>query len=195
MDIGFIGSGPVATNLATLFHASGNTTALGHRDGPQSFARAIDGADVVTIAIPYRFCEEVLPTLASALRVKVVIDATNPLAPDYSPLALPEGRSAAEEIARILPESRVVKAFNTVFADVMHADLLGRGPYRVATFVCGDDPSAVEIVADLARAAGFDVIPFESLAAARHAEAVAHLNIAIAFGSGRGTRGAFLYVP
>lgn len=101
MHIGFIGSGPVATNLATLFSSAGHTTTLGRREGPSTFASAIVGADVVVLAIPYRVCHEVLPELAEALRGKIVIDATNPLAADYSPLALADGRSAGEEVAAL----------------------------------------------------------------------------------------------
>lgn len=76
----------------------------------------------------------------------------------------------------------------------MHAELLTRGPFRVAAFVCGDDADAVALVAGLARDAGFDAVTLGSLRAARYTEAATHLNIAIAFGAGRGTHGAFLYV-
>ncbi len=195
MHIGFIGNGPVATNLAALFRAQGHTTTLSGRSGPQTFASAIMGSDVVVLAIPFRACAVVLPPLRDALRAKTVIDATNPLAEDYGPLVIDGGRSAAEEIADLLPESTVVKAFNTVFADNMSTAKLERGERPVVTIVCADDAPARGYVAALAQGAGFDAIEAPTLACARYVEAMTHLNIALAFGMQRGTSGAFLYAP
>ncbi len=182
MLIGFIGSGPVATQLATLFEASGAKTRLSHRQPPDSFAAAVADADIVVVAIPYRACVGALPSLATALRGKVVVDATNPLNEDYSPIVIAGGRSASEEIQGLLPESRIVKAFNTVFADNMRADSLHRGDVQAAAFICGDDAAANQGVVELATAAGFDAIDAGPLVHARYLEAMAHLNIALAFG-------------
>jgi predicted dinucleotide-binding enzyme len=57
--------------------------------------------------------------LVEALVCKIVIDATNPVAKDWSPILIGEEDSGAEQVARMLPESLVVKAFNTIFADVL----------------------------------------------------------------------------
>ncbi len=193
MQIGFIGAGPVAIQLSARFVASGHTVSLGRRTPPTSFADAIARADVVVVAIPFRACATVLPPFADALAGMIVIDATNPLNEDYSPLKIDGGRSAAETIAALLPQSRVVKAFNAIFADAM--DRPERGGVRIATFVCGDDSDATNRVGALADGAGYDAIVIPSLAAAAFAEAAAHLNIAIAFQSERGTRSAFGYLP
>ena len=49
---------------------------------------------------------------------KLVIDATNPAKPDYSGLVTEGGPSAGERLAELLPEARVGKAFNTLFASI-----------------------------------------------------------------------------
>ena len=63
------------------------------------------------------------------LRGKAVIDITNPLTADYMGLTVGHSTSAAEEIAKAVPGAEVVKAFNTVFAQVLAdgADF-GSGP-------------------------------------------------------------------
>lgn len=190
MTVGFIGAGAVARHLSMAFGRSGHDVVLGRRGGTPSFIDAVTAADIVVIAIPYTACAQVLPTLAALLRGKVVIDATNPLAPDYSPLII-EGGSAGETVAGLLPGARLVKAFNTVFADAMLT--AADAQPALAAFVAGDDAEAVERVAALARSAGYAPLMVRSLKAARYLEAMAHLNIALAFGSGIGTGGGFLY--
>jgi 8-hydroxy-5-deazaflavin:NADPH oxidoreductase len=199
--IGFIGSGPVARNLAALATAAGHLALLSSRtpstlpDGSivTSFTDVADEAEVVILAIPFRACATTVPTLASMLSGKVVVDATNPLHPDYSPIILGTHTSAAEQIASLLPRSRVVKAFNMIFADVMHPDKQQRAGQRATVFVAGDEPDATSVVAELGNDIGFAPILAGPLASARYLEAMAHLNIQIAFGLNGGSNAAFIY--
>ncbi len=194
MKISFIGSGSVATHLGALFTSAGHDVAYGKRAPHEpSFSAAINGAAIVVIAIPFTACQSVLPALATALNGKIVIDATNPLNADYSPLVLPGGRSAAEEIADLLPGSRIVKAFNSVFSDNMTADRIKRRDFRLAAYVASDDETATTTVAQLAAAIGFAPLTVRPLRTARYLEAMTHLLIANAFGMGRGTDGAFIF--
>jgi 8-hydroxy-5-deazaflavin:NADPH oxidoreductase len=202
MKIGIIGAGNVARHLGTLFLRSGHDVALGRRtDAPapagapyrtMSLEQVVAHGDVIVLAVPFGALTSVLPPLAHALAGKVVVDATNPVHADWSPQLLGAENSAAEEVARLVPEARVVKAFNTVFADVMTPEYLVRAGQRVTAFVAGDHPSANEVVASLASGAGFAPLIVGVLAKARHLEALAHLNIAIAVGGG-GTNAAFVY--
>jgi 8-hydroxy-5-deazaflavin:NADPH oxidoreductase len=198
MNIGIIGSGSVGTALQKLFMAAGCQVVLGSRSpSPQrdtvSPLQAAEQGDVVVLAIPFSAIPQVLATIAPALRGKVVIDPTNPLNPDWSPLLLGQENSAGEEIARLLATSKVVKAFNTVFADVMTAQGLVRGDHRATTFIASDDEDAANTVATLARSAGFAPVKAGPLATARYLEAMAHLNIGIAVGQKGGTNAAFVY--
>ncbi len=202
MRIGIIGSGNVGSALGRLAAAAGHHVRLGAREVTRredalsvvSIAAAAEHGDLVVLALPYAACHQALPPLASRLRGKIVVDATNPLLPDWSPLLLGEHTSGAQEIARSLPGSRVVKAFNTVFADTMSREGLKRGEGRaVSAFIASDDADALVEVARFAGGLGFAPVVVGALAHARYLEAMANLNIAIAVGQGIGTRAAFVY--
>jgi 8-hydroxy-5-deazaflavin:NADPH oxidoreductase len=203
MKIGIVGAGNVATKLAALMAHAGHEVTVGARDASKvktktpyrvtSINRAISHGEIVILAIPYSACLDVLGPLVSELIGKIVIDATNPLKPDWSPLLLGEQNSAGEEIARLLPKSQVVKAFNTVFADIMQMDLFKRKSMSATAFICGDNAEAAKKVAQLARDIGLAPVLTGPLQNARYLEAMAHLNIAIAVGQGGGTNAAFLY--
>lgn len=156
------------------------------------FADAVSNADVVIVALPFAATAEVLPTLASALAGKMVVDATNPVQADWSPLPLGAENSAGEETARCLTKSKIVKAFNTVFADVMTPPRLDRRGRKITVFVAGDYADANNLIARLSGSIGFAPLVTGPLKNARYLEAMAHLNIAIAMGGG-GTNAAILY--
>lgn len=189
MRIGIIGNGQVGSKLETLFTAAGHDVIAASRDAVQ---KAATHGEIVVLALPYAAVKEALPSLADALAGKILVDATNPVAADWSPLLLGQENSAGEEIARLLPRSRVVKAFNSIFADVMTPNRFSGRGQRATCFVAGDDAQANQTVASLAGDAGFAPVSVGPLKLARHLEAMAHLNIAIAFAGG-GTGAAFIY--
>lgn len=192
MKIGFIGAGNLARALGELLVAGGHSVAFTGRGGDGPLADAA-GADLVVLALPFSAAREVLPGLSGLLAGKLVVDATNPVNPDWSPMLLGQESSAGEEVARALPGAQVVKAFNTVFADAMREDRLVRAGARVTCFVASDHADARARVAEVARSAGFAPLEVGPLAMSRHLEAMAHLNIQIAVGMQGGTRGAFIY--
>jgi 8-hydroxy-5-deazaflavin:NADPH oxidoreductase len=203
MKIGIIGCGSVGTKLATLMAHAGHQVIVGARNVSKAkaetayqvttIAKAVTHGEVMVLAIPYSACVDVLSPLASELAGKIVIDATNPLNADWSPLLLGEQNSAGEEIARQLPKSQIVKAFNTVFADIMVVDRLKRGVTPATAFICGNNTEAVKKVAGLAKDIGFTPVITGPLQNSRYLEGMAHLNIAIAVGQSGGTNAAFLY--
>ena len=81
-------------------------------------AGAAAGADAVILATGYADAVDALQAVGD-LKGKVVIDITNPLTADYMGLTIGHSTSAAEEIAKAVPGAEVVKAFNTVFAQVL----------------------------------------------------------------------------
>jgi 8-hydroxy-5-deazaflavin:NADPH oxidoreductase len=203
MKIGIIGHGNVGKKLAALFSNTGHDVFVGKRnpEGAQnasgyrigSIEQATAHGDTVLLAIPFVACEAVLSPLASAFSGKIVIDATNPLKEDWSPLSMGEQNSAGESIARLLPSAHVVKAFNSVFADVMTGPLIGRAPTPITAFLAGDDFTSVDRVTELVRSIGMSPIKTGPLMNARYLEGMAHLNIAIAVGQQGGTGVAFVY--
>ncbi|WP_337918614.1 NADPH-dependent F420 reductase [Pseudaminobacter soli (ex Zhang et al. 2022)] len=115
-----------------------------------------------------------------------MIDITNPMTADFSGLSIGHTTSAAEEIQKYAPEARVVKAFNTIFAQVLQNG--GKVAGRPATvFVAADDAEARAKVVDLARSAGFETLETGRLATARFLEPIAALNITLGYGLGHGT--------
>lgn len=190
MKISILGSGSVGSHLSILLSAAGHDVQVVGRKG---IASAVERGDVVVIAIPYNTVAASLAPLAASLKGKIVVDATNPLNSDWSPLLLGQENSAGEEITRLFPESRVVKAFNTIFADVMVVERLNREGQAITAFYCGNDADANAVVADLAKAAGFSPVYCGDITSSRYLEAMAHLNIRLAVALGGGTNAAFLY--
>ena len=190
MDISIIGAGKVGRALATsalrmghsvtVSSANGDTSAaLARETGAKAAASnraAVDGADLVVLAVPYMAIVDVLDEIGPALAGKIVVDATNPLKPDYSGLAT-EGTSGAEEIQARIPSARVVKAFNTAFA-ARQADPLIAG-VQTDGFVASDDEEAKDIVLELVKNMGFHPIDAGDLTMARALEALAWLNISL----------------
>jgi len=193
MKIGILGAGNVGSKLADLMRKAGHDVVIGSRSGQHSLKDAAEHGEIAVIAIHFHATGSALPDLAPLLSGKVVIDATNPLNDDWSPLLLGQENSASEEIARLLPDARVAKAFNTIFADVMAPDRQEREGGRVTCFVASDHADAVLAVAGLAEDMGFAPVTISKLSAARQLEAIAHLNIELALGQGGGTNAAFLY--
>lgn len=203
MRISILGTGAVGTRLAALFAAAGHRVVFGSRVPGRAgaylsaavltYAESVREADLVVLAVPFTAAVDVVPPLADALAGRIVVDVTNPIAPDYSPRALEEGRSAGEAVAALMPGARMVKAWNTIFADVMTPERRA-GPAGPATlFVAADDADAARTVADLGQSCGFAPVLAGPLRNARYLEAMAHLNIHLAFAEGGGTDAAFVY--
>ena len=117
---------------------------------------------------------------------KVIIDVTNPLNEDFSELTIGCITSAAEEIQGSVPDASVVKAFNTVFAQI-YADNAPFGQSKVPVFVAADDAKAKGLVTKLVETCGFDAIDAGCLKTARYLEPLAGLNIKFGYGLGWGT--------
>lgn len=195
MNISFIGAGNVASSLGNLFANSGHTVKYGTQnpnDGQLSISEACIFGEVVCFAIPYSAMEDVLTINKESLKGKIVVDITNAInIEDWSPLFLGED-SGGEQTARLLPESKVVKAFNTIFADVMKPEKQQFDGQKLTAFIASDDTEAAETIKKLADEAGFSGFVVGGIRNARHLEAIAHLNIAVAM-SGGGTDAGFTY--
>jgi len=147
--------------------------------------QALGSSDVVIVATGYADAVPALQSLGN-LAGKVVIDITNPLTADYMGLTIGHSTSAAEEIARAIPDALVVKAFNTVFAPVLAAgpELDGN---QVQVFFATDSERARETVGALIDSIGFKAVDAGGLKNARYLEPLAGLNIYFGYGAGLGT--------
>jgi predicted dinucleotide-binding enzyme len=199
VGISIIGAGNVGMALAKAFIAKGESVTLGvpdpakYRDavdrlGPlasiASAREAISSGEVVILAVPYGAAESIARSVPD-WRGRILVDATNPLAPGLAGLSIGNTNSGAEEIARAARGARVVKAFNTTGAENM-AD--SRYPGGVPFMpVCGDDAEARSRVVALATLIGFDAVDCGGLQAARYLEpfAMTWIHMAIRLGYGR----------
>ena len=160
-------SGQDAAKTRAVAESAGATAAATTRE-----AAAV--ANIIVFAVPFTAFPAVAAEIAPVADGKVIIDPSNPLKPDYSGLALSD-TSGAEELARLLPRSRVVKAFNTLFAgNTAHPDALG---YTLDSLFATDDEAAKDAVCGLSSSIGFRPIHVGPLAASRELEAMALLNI------------------
>jgi 8-hydroxy-5-deazaflavin:NADPH oxidoreductase len=180
--VGIIGRGNVGSALARGLERAGYEVRI---TGNDAVAVRETGAwaGVVILAAPHGAVDSVVKALGDAVDGKVLVDATNALTPEFQ-LALGFTTSAAEELQKKAPKARVVKAFNTVFAQNMESGQVKGQP--VGAFVAGDDAGAREVVLELARAIGFDAVDAGPLAHARYLEPLAVLGIRLAYAHGMG---------
>ena len=175
-------------------HAQDAAKAAGNNATYANIYSAVERADIILLAVPYGAAKEVLLNIKPLLKGKVLIDATNAINEDYSALTLGYTTSGAEEIAKLVPEALVVKAFNTVFAKIFASQNPKINGSTISIFYAGDDRDAKNIVADLIKKMGFDAVDAGPLKAARNLEPMALLNISLGYGLGHGTSIGFSFV-
>jgi hypothetical protein len=203
MSISILGAGNVGMALARAFAAKGEPVRLGvpepdkYRDAVAKLgasasigttAEAVAACDMVILAVPYGAAESIARSVPD-WKGRVLVDATNPLAPGLAGLSLGTTTSGAEEIAKAAKGARVVKAFNTTGAENMEDARYPGG--SVFMPVCGDDAEARARVVALATLIGFDAADCGDLSTARYLEPFAMTWIHMAIKLGHGRRFAF----
>jgi predicted dinucleotide-binding enzyme len=207
MKIGILGSGDVGLKLADSFIENKHPVKIGSRNPNQEklteWIAKHDKAKVSsgTFAEAASFGElDLIATLwagtADAIKMadpknfagKIVIDVTNPL--DFSKgmpprLAIGHTDSAGETVQRMLPDSKVVKAFNTVGnPHFMHPDFPGGPP---TMFICGNNEEAKKtVIDDILAKFGWETIDIGGIEGARLLEPLALLWITHYFRTGNG---------
>lgn len=190
MKIGIIGAGNVGGGLAAAATQAGHDVRVSASDASSaqetattsgataaaSNAEAVEGAEVVVLAVPHSAVADVVSELGDALSGKTLVDATNPLNDTFSDLTT-AGVSAAEQLQSQVPGAKVVKAFNTIFAS-RHGNP-SEGGQPLDAFVAADDDEAKSTVSQLAESLGYRVIDTGGLRMARSLEEMAFLNISL----------------
>jgi predicted dinucleotide-binding enzyme len=173
MQIAIIGSGNIGQGLGNAWSKHGHVIKYGGRE-PASIRDAVEGAEIVVLAVPFAALASVLAA-AGDLAGRIVIDCTNGVAPGMK-LIYGHTTSAAEELAAKLPGARVFKSFNAQGAENL-ANPIYDG-VRASNFFCGDDVEGKQIVRQLVEEVGFEAIDAGGLAAARLLEPLMLLWIA-----------------
>ena len=197
MKVTILGSGNMARAIATRLVAGGNSVTLLDRDpekasklaqelsgqgkkGAKVQAAALGspiGDPVVVSALYYQVAQEVVRSYKDQLAGKVLVDICNPLNQTFDDLATPPGTSAAEELAKLAPGARVVKAFNTTFAGLLAQGHVGGEPLDV--FIAGDDEQAKATVTGLIGEGGLRIFDAGPLRRARQLEGLGLLSISL----------------
>jgi 8-hydroxy-5-deazaflavin:NADPH oxidoreductase len=176
VDIGFIGAGSVAQELAPLAVTAGHDVVisdivepvlsndLAEQLGPGIEVASLDAAaelGIVVLAIPWSATGSVLDRLPN-WNGRILVDATNHFL-DYPNVADLGQSTASELIAEHAPGARVVKSFNTLDPGHRHRGLRPTGDGRRVIFVASDYLDAAESVRELSEAMGFFPIAFDTL--------------------------------
>jgi predicted dinucleotide-binding enzyme len=137
--------------------------------------------DLVVLAVPYPAVAEIAEKFADQLAGKAVVDITNPINfSTFDSLTVPADESSAAELARALPSSRVLKAFNTNFAATLAAKQVDS--IKTTVLIAGDDAAAKATLADAVTAGGLDAIDVGGLSRARELESLGFLQVSLAIG-------------
>ena len=153
MRIAVIGMGNVGSALGNWWAGAGHDVTFCVRDLGDARKRADAGkmkakigpvsdaakADAVLLAVPWAAVPDALKA-AGDLAGKVLLDCTNPVTPELTHLTIGHTTSAGEEVARMVPNARVVKVFNTNGAKNMADPDYGR--HKVTMLYAGDDEGA-----------------------------------------------------
>lgn len=170
-----IGTGNMGQAIASVARQGGVAVQL---VGEGDAGTQVTG-DVVVLAVPYPALSAVIAERGASLAGKIVVDITNPLDFEtFDSLTVPADSSAAAEIAAALPESRVLKAFNTTFAGTLAAGTIGDRTTTV--LVAGDDADAKSTLAGIVTAGGLRAVDAGSLKRARELEALGFLQLTLA---------------
>lgn len=192
MKIGIIGSGQVAQVLGSGFAGNGHEVMLGTRDVQKltewlssagenvrvgNFAEVADFAEIVVMSVNAANVANAIE-LAGRERLagKIIIDVTNPM--DFSQGIPPRftvnyGNSLGEQIQAALPDSHVVKAFNSMGASVMtRPDFNGEAATH---FIAGNSDDAKAVVKELIEEFGWEVLDAGDIGQAFFLEALASL--------------------
>jgi 8-hydroxy-5-deazaflavin:NADPH oxidoreductase len=200
-SIAILGAGNVGSALANNLSSLGDSIFFGLPE-PEKYAEvanrlgarigtvedAIAEAEIVILALPYAAALQVAAQVGD-WNGRILIDATNPLAPGLAGLTVGTTTSAAEQIAQRATNARVVKCFNVTGAENMADPRTGSTPVFMPA--ASDDADARAAVIALATRMGFDAVDAGPLSAARYLEPFAMTWIHLAFARGQGRNWAF----
>jgi predicted dinucleotide-binding enzyme len=172
--IGFIGSGHIGSQVARLAVAHGYDVVMSNSRGPDTLAALVAGlgpkaraaiaaeaaaaGDIVVVTVPLKNYRQVP---VAPLAGKIVIDTNNyyPQRDGHIPELDSESTTTSELLQAHLPTSKVVKAFNHIYAAQITTDGRPAGtPNRRGLVIAGNDPAAKATVAKLLDEFGYDTV-------------------------------------
>ena len=200
MNITLIGIGQVGSALAGSLLKAGHSVTIAARDVQSDSVRkaqqanpalkalpiqeALRGAEVVFLATPYQANADALAGLN--LTGKVLVDCTNPVGPGLTH-GLQSRTSGAEEVQRLAPGAKVVKAFTIYgFENFQDSAYPGYGNLKPAMLIAGDDEAAKQAVGKLCEDLGWRPVDVGPLSSSLHLEHMTLLWIKMGRVQGKG---------
>jgi 8-hydroxy-5-deazaflavin:NADPH oxidoreductase len=196
MNIGIIGSGNMGASMGKIWATRGHKVlfsfskdfaklrAVADAAGPTAEsgtpAEAVAFGEVILLSVPWGAVTEAVKS-AGAITGKALFTCVNCLKPDLSGLVVGTTTSAAEEIAKLAPEAKVVEAIPPM-AQILAADSRRLAGQQISTFYCGGDESAKTTVASLLRELDLDPVDAGPLTSARFIEPAGMLAVQLAYG-------------
>ncbi|RYY45483.1 MAG: NADP oxidoreductase [Chitinophagaceae bacterium] len=113
-------------------------------------------ADIIILAVPFAAEAAIAEKIKEVANQKIVVSISNPLNERFDGLSTAPGTSSAEILQAQLPNSKVVKAFNTSFAANFSASVFNG--IKTDAFIAGDDEDALKIVSELVETVGFNPV-------------------------------------
>ncbi|MES3018452.1 MAG: NAD(P)-binding domain-containing protein [Bacteroidota bacterium] len=125
-------------------------------------------ADIIILAVPFSAEAEIASAIREVANQKIVISIANPLNETFNGLVTAADTSAAEELQKILPNSKVIKAFSTTFAADFSTPIIDGK--QADAFLAGNDDDALQTVSEIVATAGFNPIIAGDLSVSRTLE-------------------------
>jgi predicted dinucleotide-binding enzyme len=191
MRVGILGSGLMGGKLGTIFARAGHEVIFSYARSQEKLNRlareangnaragtpseAAQETDAVLLAVHWSRVEDVL-NQAGDLSEKIIVTCSLPMNNSDTELVVAHNSSGAEELASMIPEARIVSAFNTVPSEVLFGVFeSAHQATRPSLVYCGDDSGAKGIAEELIRDVGFDPVDAGPLRIARYTEPFALL--------------------
>ncbi|MDV8022589.1 NADPH-dependent F420 reductase [Rhodococcus sp. IEGM 1330] len=184
--VSIIGTGNMGKAIAALAVKGGHSVqALTRADSTTPVS-----GDIVVLALPFASLDSVVSERGESLAGRVVVDITNPVNFEtFDSLTVPADSSATATLAAALPNSHVLKAFNTNFAGTLAEGKIGESVTTV--LIAGDNADAKSMLADVVGSAGLVAVDAGSLSRARELESLGFLQMTLAAGEKISWTGGF----
>lgn len=158
-----------------------------------SVHEAVRDSEVVLLAVHWSRIEDVL-SQAADWSGKVVVTCSMPMNADDTDLVVAHASSGAEELAKMIPDARVVSAFNSIPSEVLFPVFESRRrASRPSVVYCGDDGRSKKVAAKLIHDAGFEPVDAGPLRIARYTEPFTMLVGRLAYEGTKGPQLAYRF--
>ncbi|MCF6166672.1 oxidoreductase [Furfurilactobacillus rossiae] len=184
--ITIFGKGNMGQALGKVFTDAGNdVNYIGSSDPVDTIG------DIAILAVPFNAAVEIAKAQSEKLAGKIVVDITNPLNFDtWDELVVPADSSAAAHLAELLPDSKVVKAFNTNFAASLNtAEVAGK--QKTTVLAASNDEDAKKALQSALEGSKLAFVDAGSLRRARELEGTGFLQMTLAANEQIGWDGGF----